>query len=77
VNPVEPSRMRLGLAPKRAPTWLWEPWSRGKIRASDGSYYHCANWLWRVLAALIDYPAVFILVAFALAIGDWINGLVG
>jgi uncharacterized RDD family membrane protein YckC len=53
------------------------PDQRGKISKGDGTYYQCANWLWRVLSALIDYTPVFILVAFALPLGDWLDQKLG
>jgi hypothetical protein len=49
------------------------PDRRGKIGASDGSYWQCANWLWRVLSGLIDYFPVFILAELALRLGEWLN----
>jgi uncharacterized RDD family membrane protein YckC len=33
----------------------WKPAEKGKIGATDGGYYDCAHWGWRVLAGLIDY----------------------
>jgi uncharacterized RDD family membrane protein YckC len=42
----------------------WRMDQRGKIgrsNASGGGYYNCANWLWRVLAGLIDYGPLALL----------------
>jgi RDD family len=47
-----------------------DPGQRGKITMIGGGYYQCANWLWRVLAGLIDYGPLFLLYSVGAAIAD-------
>jgi hypothetical protein len=42
----------------------WQLARRGTIGRAGGGYYQCANWLWRVLAGVIDYGPVVLLAYF-------------
>jgi uncharacterized RDD family membrane protein YckC len=39
----------------------WRTIPKGKIGGSDGTFYNCAHWGWRVLAGLIDYGPLAVL----------------